>query len=73
MIQPKIEKVYKDIKEEFVLDFDLTAIEQHEGYFFTPEEFEQFKREFGRELLEREKAKSYMQGRKDDYLLNNKI
>lgn len=51
MIQPKIEKVYKDIKEEFVLDFDLTAIEEHEGYFFTPEEFEQFKREFGKDTL----------------------
>jgi len=45
MIQPKIGKVYKDIKEQFVLDFDPTAIEEHEGYFFTPEEFEQFKRE----------------------------
>jgi len=53
MIQPKIEKVYKDIKEQFLLDFDPTAIEEHEGYFFTPEEFEQFKREFGKELLEK--------------------
>lgn len=51
MIQPKIEKVYKNIKEEFVLDFDPTAIEQHDGYFFTPQEFEQFKREFGKGLL----------------------
>jgi len=51
MIQPKIEKVYKDIKEQFVLDFDPTAIEEFEGYFFTPEEFEKFKREFGKNTL----------------------
>jgi hypothetical protein len=60
MIQPKIEKVYKNIKEEFVLDFDPTAIEEHEGYFFTPEEFEQFKREFGKELLEKAANSAYI-------------
>jgi hypothetical protein len=57
MIQPKIQEVYTEVDI-----FSKTQMEdcvELSGYFkeeklvtFTPEEFEQFKREFGKELLE---------------------
>ncbi len=58
MIQPKIQEVYTEVDI-----FSKTQIEdcvELSGYFkeeslitFKPEEFEQFKREFGKELLEK--------------------
>lgn len=51
MIQPKIQYTYLDPS---LYDVErLTLINIERGYFFTPEEFETFKREFGKELLEK--------------------
>ena len=43
MIQPKIQEVYA---------YNGVHTIRQKGFFFSPSEFEQFKREFGKELLE---------------------
>ena len=56
MIQPKIQEVYiptdnytlYTLKVDFGFD---VVVDKKELVTFTPEEFEQFKREFGKELL----------------------
>jgi hypothetical protein len=58
MIQPKIQEVYVPtdnytlytVKVDFGFD---VVVDKKELITFTPEEFEQFKREFGKELLEK--------------------
>lgn len=58
MIQPKIQEVYIPT-EEYTLytvkvDFGFdVVVDKKELITFTPEEFETFKREFGKELLEK--------------------
>ena len=44
MIQPKIQEVYA---------YNGVHTIRQKGFFFSPSEFEQFKREFGKELLEK--------------------
>lgn len=74
MIQPKIQKVYLPVKSDelsiCVLDKngewkyqDIDVIKK-ELITFTPEEFEQFKREFGKELLEKAAENVYLQNGK---------
>jgi hypothetical protein len=58
MIQPKIQEVYLPTKDytEFTVKVDFgfdVVVDKKELITFTPEEFEQFKREFGKELLEK--------------------
>jgi len=64
MIQPKIQEVYIPNKDEYNEDFSRHILCDNQGSYienldsiklitFTIEEFEQFKREFGKELLEK--------------------
>jgi len=60
MIQPKIQQVYTEVdifsktQMEDCVDVELSGYFKEEKLVtFTPEEFEQFKREFGKELLEK--------------------
>ena len=51
MIQPKIQEVFIRIEDD--TEESIPIEKMFNGYFFTPEEFEQFKREFGSALLEK--------------------
>lgn len=69
MIQPKIQEVYTEVdifsKTQIEDCVELSGCFKQESLVtFTPEEFEQFKREFGEELLEKaaENVKIYDDG-----------
>jgi len=51
MIQPKIQEVFIRIEDD--TEESIPIEKMVNGYFFTPEEFEQFKKEFSKELLEK--------------------
>lgn len=51
MIQPKIQEVYA---------YNGVHTIRQKGFFFSPSEFETFKREFGKELLEKAAENAYL-------------